>query len=321
MAAFNGQEVSFAAAAVNPVYAGSYVQGAIYLLLSGGNGFTDGDTMGVENGDERIRIRFLEEGPNAQTDSWVLIHPSSKLDEMAMFGERANPPPPPGVDNSRRPREDFMDELLGDAPAQPVSSRGAEAPAGTFGKRKSFTPASGPTDTGIASLRPDLQTRLRTGHITFEAAQARHLALVEKINAQVREMGGGDLKWTPICPSACTPGVLASYLIDEICLDPFLKWNVLYFAADPMTALLFDTVQYDAKWEGHFDAAICDRIRQSQNMWQEAIADHQKTGDDVKLLSVRDYIRITLNEDTLTAYRQVVGDRQDHIQQFFKIAV
>ena len=113
MAAFNGHEVGFASAPVEPAYAVASVQSAMYLLLAGGNRFKDADTIGVEGSDERLRIRFKPEGPQVQTDSWILLHPSSSIDELAVFGERKTPPPPPGLENEIRPQEDYMDRLLG----------------------------------------------------------------------------------------------------------------------------------------------------------------------------------------------------------------
>lgn len=333
MAAFNGHEVALAAASVKPACAVSYVHHAMYLLLAGGNRFRDGDTLGLEGGDERLRIRFKEEGPDTQTDSWILLHPSCVIDEMAAFGERANPPPPPGIDNSQMPKDGFMDELLGDDARQdatpqtdmrPEDQPPPAASGGGFGKRKpSAVPqATEPDPAGDhgRSMSPEMREALRSGHISLEQARSRHLELVEKINAQVRDAGGSDLKWTPICPSACRPGELADYLLDDMGLDPFLKWNVLYFAADQKTALVFDTVEYDAKWESWFDEAVCGAILESKKMWGDALADHGQTGDDAKLLAVRDYIRLKLNETTLAMYKQVIGDKQDHIQHFFTVA-
>ena len=333
MAAFNGHEVAFAAASVKPTYAVSYVHHAMYLLLAGGNRFRDGDTLGLEGGDERLRIRYMEEGPDAQTDSWILLHPSCAIDEIAMFGERANPPPPPGLDNSRMPKEGFMNELLGggvreDAtPPSDMSPQHQPPPAasgGGFGKRKPSVvpqaPEPDPAGEYRRSMRPETQAALKTGHVSLEEARSRHLELVEKINAQVRDAGGSDLKWTPICPSACRPGELADYLLDEIGLDPFLRWNILYFAADRKTAVIFDTVEYDEHWEGLFDDTLSETILQSKKMWLDALADHHKTGDDKTLIAVRHYIRVQLNEATLAAYKHVIGDRQDHIQHFFAVA-
>lgn len=130
VAAFNGHEVSFAAAPVVPGYAAEKVIGAVTLLLACGNTFVDSDTIGDENGDERIRIRFMEEGPDWQTDSWVLIHPDSSIDEFAVFGERSRPPAPTGVDNRIHAREDHMKGLLQkDRPPTIPGER-------VFGKRK-----------------------------------------------------------------------------------------------------------------------------------------------------------------------------------------
>jgi len=112
MAAFNGFESHFAMAPVEPAEAASYAYSVCHMLLDGGSAFMDSDTMGVENSDEQIRIRLLQEGAKVQTDTWVLLHPQSPIDEKSVFGERSGQPPPPGTDNSRPPQEGFFQSLL-----------------------------------------------------------------------------------------------------------------------------------------------------------------------------------------------------------------
>lgn len=112
MAAFNGHEVCFPSAPVEPLYAAKYVFCAMAIILERGHVFRDSDTIGVENGDERLRIRLLKEGEQAQTDTWVIIHPNSSLNELAMFGDRPLPPAPPGHDNRIFGDDQFMQKLL-----------------------------------------------------------------------------------------------------------------------------------------------------------------------------------------------------------------
>ena len=329
MAAFNGQEVNFASAPLDPAEGYTYVLGALHLLLSGGNTFRDGDTIGIEDSNEKIRVRFLKEGPDSQTDAWVLMHPASKLDEMAIFGEREMPPRPAGMMNVFKSDENFMDNLLAGKDTRPTTPPSKPAPKKktgskpVFGKRQSAPEnpdeATCITDQYRSSMSPELQQSLKRDFISFEDAQSRHQQLLEKINQQVREMGGKDLVWIPICSTVFELGDLTSYLINDICLDPFLKWNVLYFAADDKTAMIFDTVKFDPKWQGMFDKEVSANITASKNMWQAALADHQKTGDDRKLLTTRDYIRLQLNNATLAAYKHIFGQKQDHLQQFFAV--
>ena len=112
VAAFNGHEIAFPAAPVQPLYAIKNVYCAAKIMLERGNEFRDSDTIGVENGDERLRIRFLPEGDNAQTDTWVILHPKCVVDEIEMFGERSRPPAPAGVDNRNFGEDNFMQKLL-----------------------------------------------------------------------------------------------------------------------------------------------------------------------------------------------------------------
>lgn len=113
VAAFMGCELAFSAAAVDMQTAVRYVMGACYLLLERGNEFVDSDTLASEGGGESIRIRFAPEGMlGAQTDTYVLIHPKSSVNEMDVFGERSRPPAPPGIDNTQRGYEDYMEQIL-----------------------------------------------------------------------------------------------------------------------------------------------------------------------------------------------------------------
>lgn len=112
MAAFNGHEVCFPSAPVEPLYAAKFVYCAMAIILERGHVFRDSDTIGVENGDERLRIRLLKEGEKAQTDTWVILHPKSSINELATFGDRSLPPPPPGLDNRDFGDDQFMQKLL-----------------------------------------------------------------------------------------------------------------------------------------------------------------------------------------------------------------
>ncbi len=112
LAAFLGHEMAFPAAPVAPDIPARYVYGAIYLQLERGNRFKDSDTLSVEEGAETLRVRFMAEGSMAQTDTYVLLHPTCSVNELEVFGERTVPPPPPGVDNKVRGYKDFMDDIL-----------------------------------------------------------------------------------------------------------------------------------------------------------------------------------------------------------------
>jgi len=114
MAAFNGHELHFAPAPVDLSTAHSLCRAPAFMLLEAGSQFHDSDTMGLEGTDQKIRIRLQPEGPEVRTDTWVLIHPQSSMDERAVFGERTREPAPPGVDNTApRPKPGFFQRMLG----------------------------------------------------------------------------------------------------------------------------------------------------------------------------------------------------------------
>ena len=119
MAAFNGHEAHFMPAPVEPADAWSWAHGATWLLLAGGNVFTDGDTAGVDGGEDKMRLRHVAEGREAapgfcpQTDTWLLFHPDCPFDDVEMLGPRANSPPPPGTDNLMHPEPGFLSRILG----------------------------------------------------------------------------------------------------------------------------------------------------------------------------------------------------------------
>lgn len=116
MAAFNGHEILIPQARCAPNEAVSLAFGAAWLLLVSGNQFVDSNTFGIEDEPARARMRFLPEGPRAQTDTWVMLDKSCRLDEHALFGERTGQPPPEGYDNSVQPRPDYLKQLLRSGP-------------------------------------------------------------------------------------------------------------------------------------------------------------------------------------------------------------
>lgn len=119
MAAFNGYEIGFAQAPIEPAEAYGWVQRAVWLQLAGGNVFHDGDTTGVEGDDLKVRIRHCAEGreiapgERGQTDRWILIHPESPHDDRKIFGERPRQALPPGMTNEIKPQKGFLSRLLG----------------------------------------------------------------------------------------------------------------------------------------------------------------------------------------------------------------
>lgn len=104
LAAFTGFEVWMPKARMLPGEAATWVYTAITMIMDRGHVFTDSDTMGLEGDDLRIRLRWMPEGMHgAQTDMWVLFHPTlSTLDDVAAFGPRSRPPAPAGVNNQYR---------------------------------------------------------------------------------------------------------------------------------------------------------------------------------------------------------------------------
>ncbi|MEM9046467.1 MAG: hypothetical protein AAGC81_17430 [Pseudomonadota bacterium] len=114
MAAFNGHELYLDYCALDAKQAATQVWGAAWLLLAGGNRFKDGDTIGFEEDSLKLRMRHCVEGQfGAQTDRWILFHPEGYRKDTDMFGETESQPPPPGVDNSIRPKESFLSRILG----------------------------------------------------------------------------------------------------------------------------------------------------------------------------------------------------------------
>jgi hypothetical protein len=112
-AAFNGHEFVLPSVRMDRVEALGYVYSAVTMVLEHGHEFRDGNTMGDEEQRLKIRIRHCPEGTQgAQTDQWVLFHPSSSLDDIRMFGEREGQPPPPGYDNGIRGDQGWLRKSL-----------------------------------------------------------------------------------------------------------------------------------------------------------------------------------------------------------------
>lgn len=112
MAAFNGHEILVPQARVPAAEVVGLTLGAVWLQMVSGNTFQDSNTFGVEDAPARARMRFLPEGPRAQTDTWVLLDQSCRLDEKVLFGARTGRPPPEGYDNTIKPRPGFLKQML-----------------------------------------------------------------------------------------------------------------------------------------------------------------------------------------------------------------
>lgn len=112
MAAFNGHEFDYFWAPVEPIEAVQSVLGGAHLLLEQGHVFKDGDTLGIEDEQDRLILRHRSEGKNAQTDQWVIVHPRCPYDMTKEFGPNPAIPPPPGVDNIAKGERGFMKRLL-----------------------------------------------------------------------------------------------------------------------------------------------------------------------------------------------------------------
>lgn len=114
LAAFLGCEVAVILARIPPGEAVKIVYAACKLLGEYGHRFRDSDTFGPEDDEVRYRIRFQSEGLHgAQTDVWVLLHPTFPHDDVALFGPRLLPPPPPGVLNRFKGDAGWLRRLLG----------------------------------------------------------------------------------------------------------------------------------------------------------------------------------------------------------------
>ncbi len=114
LAAFTGTEIILPAARVSSVEALKWVHSATTMVLEYGHEFKDSNTIGPEDTDEKLRIRFWPEGHmGAQTDMWALIHPNYSRDEISDFGPRTGEPPPPGYDNTIKGQEGWLRQKIG----------------------------------------------------------------------------------------------------------------------------------------------------------------------------------------------------------------
>lgn len=113
LAAFLGCEVVVYLARIPPHEALTMAFAACLMLAQMGHRFRDSDTFGMEDSDEKYRIRFQGEGVHGvQTDVWALLHPSFPIDEVEMFGPRLLRPPPPGIQNTQRGDEGWLAKLV-----------------------------------------------------------------------------------------------------------------------------------------------------------------------------------------------------------------
>lgn len=109
LAAFNGHELIYPRMRISWQDGIQFAHAMIKMQLEGDHVFRDSDTVGFEAGDKQFRIRRAYEGKPImvkgekfvpQTDQIWMFHKSCDLDDIEIFGERSNRPPPPGYDNS-----------------------------------------------------------------------------------------------------------------------------------------------------------------------------------------------------------------------------
>ena len=106
--AFLPYELHMESAPIKPTDVLQMLYGAAWMPLQGGSVYEDGNTVGVEEG---IRYR-LRKRPG-QDDVFVLLHPDSPVDEVAVFGPNPKTPAPMTEPYINRPKKGFMQSLLG----------------------------------------------------------------------------------------------------------------------------------------------------------------------------------------------------------------
>lgn len=93
-----------------------------------------------------------------------------------------------------------------------------------------------------------------------------HLDQLHAINHEVILRYGAPLVAVPICRRATEPGDLSHFLL-ELGVDPFRRWNMLYYASDRASARELDTHVYDPAMEGLHDGSMADVIRKVRLSW------------------------------------------------------
>ncbi len=113
LAAFTGHDVTFMPAPVSRADATLYVLGAQWMLTTSNNQFADGDTMGLEGSDEKLRLRFVQESSEQDVDRWMVFHPGCPIDDVEMYGDRQGRPRSPDTNREQHADPDFFRRLLG----------------------------------------------------------------------------------------------------------------------------------------------------------------------------------------------------------------
>jgi hypothetical protein len=130
---------------------------------------------------------------------------------------------------------------------------------------------------------------IRENRLTLDQAQSRWEALLDTINSQVQDMTQGKLVPVPLCPSACAPGPMSDFLLD-MQMDPFLRWNMMYYAADPETAIILQTELYNPTFEGDFDEAMIALLNILRASWNE-FRIKEPDADVARVKNYRDTLR------------------------------
>ncbi|MCC3860567.1 hypothetical protein [Pseudemcibacter aquimaris] len=164
-----------------------------------------------------------------------------------------------------------------------------------------------------------MKKELKKDFVSFDDAKVRHKELLEKINLQIRERGCVGINWVPLCKTACEKGEISSFLLEELGLDPFLKWNSLYFAKDEKTAFIFDTVLYEPRLEGLYNDQILVLIKNARDGWEKAKEQYLMTGNLRELKTYRDVLKIQFANISADVDKIIYANKQNHIQHFFSI--
>ena len=150
----------------------------------------------------------------------------------------------------------------------------------------------------------------------YDEARARFARLTDKIDLQVSEMtNGGRLIAVPLCPSACERGPLAERLLD-IGLDPFARWNMMYYAPNDQIADQLDTEVYDPDFDNDFDAAMIAFLGKVCASW-ETFQREEPDASIVQIITYREALQTTVFQQIEEIEKMIYAGLTNYWREFF----
>ncbi len=158
----------------------------------------------------------------------------------------------------------------------------------------------------------------------IEQARARFENQLGQLNAMIEQFQcpPDSVDARPMCPRVLDDPELTPFLL-EMGLDPYLRWNMFYFAKNDVTALMTDTlIVSEDSMPGHtVSQSVLDKasdvfmthLPKAKHLWEQTCDEFMRTGDVLKLSTMQDFIRVQVAQISGDVERGIFQNKRNNI--------